>query len=89
MPGAAGNPTNSMSFSEFSVTSDPLDTGRYNRFNEKEKKEREKEAENWIPAVSKSGLKVAGRNPELLHRLSKGNFSVRVRSVSKGSGFHS
>ena len=59
-------------WSEFSVTSDPLDTGRYNRFNEKEKKEREKEAENWIPAVSKSGLKVAGRNPGLLHRLSKG-----------------
>ena len=33
------------------VTSDPLGNGRYNRFNEVEKKEREEQAEDWIAAL--------------------------------------
>ena len=37
MLGARGKTTNSMSFSESSVTSDPRDNGKYNRFNEKKK----------------------------------------------------
>ena len=39
--GARGKSTNSLSFPESNVPSGPLDTGRYNRFNEKEHKERE------------------------------------------------
>ena len=51
--GAIQKATNSQSSSESIIPSGPLDTGIYKRFNEKEQKEREKVAENWIPAVIK------------------------------------
>ena len=53
MLGARKKMTNSLSSSESYVPSGPPDAGRYNRFNEKEQKEREKAAENQIPAVLK------------------------------------
>ena len=64
--------TNSLSSSESYVPSGPPDAGRYNRFNEKEQKEREKEAENWIPAVLKKRLDSHRKQPWTRNRLLKG-----------------
>ena len=63
MLGVRKKMTNSLSSSESYVPSGPPDAGRYNRFNEKEQKEREKEAENWIPAVLKKRLDSHRKQP--------------------------
>ena len=51
--GAREKSGNSRSSVESVQHSGPPDTGVYKRFNGKEQKEREKTAENWIPAVVK------------------------------------
>ena len=55
--------TNSQSSIESVVHSGPPDTGVYKRFNGKEQKEREKIAENWIPAVVKKRVESARKAP--------------------------
>ena len=61
--GARQKDTNSQSSSESVIPSGPPDTGIYKRFNEKEQKEREKVAENWIPAVIKKRLESHRKAP--------------------------
>ena len=63
MLGTIQKATNSQSSSESIIPSGPLDTGIYKRFNEKEQKEREKAAENWIPAVIKKRLESHRKAP--------------------------